>query len=66
MSDVLTADERAWIEKDDRLRARAADIAVRHGRDPEDIYHTLIQLQRTPGERLARGLRHARLHPQFR
>ena len=53
--------ERAWIEHDDALRARAREIAASTGRDPEDIYKTLKQLERTPTARLELGLRHARL-----
>lgn len=66
MPDARTADEQAWIDRDDALRSRAKEIAAAHGRDADDIYHALIQLQRSPSERLGRGLAHARLHPKFR
>ncbi len=63
---VLSVEQRAWVEADDRLRARAAALATRYGRDADDLYRTLKHLARTPGERLGIGLRHARLHPERR
>ena len=66
MTEALSPADRAWIAKDDELRRLAGDIAQRFGRDAGDIYHTLVQLQRSPAERLERGLRHARIHPKFR
>ncbi|MCC6645706.1 MAG: hypothetical protein IT374_09065 [Polyangiaceae bacterium] len=63
---VLSAEDAAWIAHDDALRARAAVLAAKTGRDADDLYRTLKNLERTPGERLALGLRHARLHPKFR
>lgn len=57
---------RAWVERDDALRARAKLLAQRLGRDEEGIYRTLKNLQRSPGERLRLGLRHGRLHPDRR
>jgi hypothetical protein len=62
----FTAEEREWVERDDALRRRAAELAERLGRDPDDLYRALRQLQRTPAERLALGLRHGRLHPDKR
>jgi hypothetical protein len=62
----LSAEERAWVERDQALRAEAARIAERIERDPEDIYRTLKQLARAPAERLRLGLRHGRLHPDRR
>lgn len=58
---LVTPSEREWIEHDDALRTRAREIARLTKRDPEDIYRTLRQLERTPSERLELGLRHARL-----
>ena len=58
--------ERAWIDHDDELRKRAGEIAASTGRDAEDIYKTLKQLERTPTERLELGLRHARLRVHAR
>jgi hypothetical protein len=57
---------RAWVLRDDALRARARDLAIKLGRDEEGIYRTLKNLQRSPSERLRLGLRHARLHPDYR
>jgi hypothetical protein len=59
-------DLRVWVLKDDALRARAHDLAIKLGRDEEGIYRTLKNLQRSPGARLRLGLRHARLHPDHR
>jgi hypothetical protein len=54
------------VLKDDALRARAHDLAVKLGRDEEGIYRTLKNLQRSPSARLRLGLRHGRLHPHHR
>ena len=62
----LSPQERAWLDHDNELRARAAALAAATGRDAEDLYRTLKHLERTPAERLALGLRHARLHPKYR
>jgi hypothetical protein len=62
----ISPEERAWLEHDLVLRERAAKLSEATGRDAEDLYRTLKQLERTPGERLALGLRHARLHPKYR
>ena len=59
-------EERAWVERDNSLRARARALAARWGRDEEDVYRAMRQLARTPEERLRLGLRHGRLHPQRR
>jgi hypothetical protein len=61
-ADQLSADERAWLERDEALWRRAHAIVARHPQlDAGDVYHTLVNLQRSPSERLARGLAHARL-----
>jgi hypothetical protein len=65
LADLVPAD-REWVEHDLTLRAKAAALAAATGRDVEDLYRTLKHLERTPAERLALGLRHARLHPKFR
>ncbi len=54
-------DDALWIEHDDALRVRARDLARVTGRDADDLYRTLKQLERTPSARLELGLRHARL-----
>lgn len=43
-----------------RLRQRAAELAVELQLDPGDVYHQLRQFQRTPLQRLRRGLAHGR------
>lgn len=63
---VLSAEDQAWIAHDDELRARAAKLAEATGRNADDLYRTMKNMERTPGERLALGLKHARLHPKFR
>ncbi len=63
---VLAPEQQAWVLRDTALRARAAQIAAKHGRNADDIYRTLLNMQRSPAERLALGLKHARLHPKFR
>ncbi len=62
----LSPEEQAWLEEDERLRRRAHVLALRFGRDAEDLYRTIRHLNRSPEERLALGLRHARLHPDRR
>lgn len=58
----LSEEERAWLERDEALWRRARAIAERHPHlDVGDLYHTLVNLQRSPAERLARGLAHGRL-----
>lgn len=53
----LSKDEQAWVRDNERIWARAHAIAARHpGMDPSLVYHTLVNLRRTPEERLARGL----------
>jgi hypothetical protein len=58
---VDDAEAQRWLEHDDALRARARALAAQTGRDAEDLYKTLKQLERTPSARLELGLRHARL-----
>jgi hypothetical protein len=53
----LAATEQAWVRDNERLWARAHRIAAKHhGMDASLVYHTLVNLRRTPEERLARGL----------
>ena len=63
---ALSDEEQAWLEHDLELRRRAREFARRHGRDEKGIYRTLKNLERSAAERLRLGLRHARLHPDFR
>jgi hypothetical protein len=46
---------------DDALRLQAREIASRTGRDAEDLYKTLRNLERSPSERLALGLNRGKL-----
>lgn len=55
------SDHQRWLEHDDALRLQAQEIALRTGRDAEDLYKTLRNLERSPSERLALGLSRGRL-----
>jgi len=58
----LTAAERDWIEADELRWRRAHEIAARNpGIDVGGVYHVLRNLERSPAERLRRGLAFARL-----
>jgi hypothetical protein len=64
---ALAADDQAWLDHDEELWRRAQVIARRHpGIDVSGIHHVLRNLERSPEERLARGLRHAKLRPGAR
>ena len=55
--DDLSDAERAEVEADEALWRRAHAIVARHpGLDVSGVHHTLVNLQRTPAERLARSL----------
>src|SRR5262245_7938518 len=63
--DQLTVEERAWVERDEAIWRRAHAIVAPHTQlDVSDVYHALVNLQRSPAERLARGLAHGRLRPR--
>jgi hypothetical protein len=58
----LSAADRAWLDHDAEVWKRAHAIAARHpGVDAGDVRHVLYNLERSPSERLARSLNHARL-----
>ncbi|MDQ3033118.1 MAG: hypothetical protein M3Y87_11920 [Myxococcota bacterium] len=59
--DRLSPSERQMAEEELALRARAAGIAADLALDPRDVYHVLRCIQRTPSERLRRGLAHGRI-----
>jgi hypothetical protein len=61
---ALSPDQRAWAEHDLDLRDRADVIAARIGADGRDVYHLLRNLERSPSERLRRGLTHGRRRPR--
>jgi hypothetical protein len=49
--------EKAWAVEHEKLWQRAhAIVAARPHLDPSLVYHTLVNMRRTPEERLARGL----------
>lgn len=53
----LTEEERAELEADEALWAKARAIVARHpGLDVTGVHHALVNLRRTPAERLARSL----------
>jgi hypothetical protein len=57
----LTPAEREWLAADEALWQRAHRIVAQNAAlDPSDVYHTLRNFQRSPEERLRRGLRHGR------
>lgn len=60
MLDDLTESEKAWVLENERVWRRAHRIVAKHpDLDVSLVYHTLINLRRSPEERLARGLAHA-------
>ena len=63
--EALTAQELAWLEADEALWRRAHAIVERHpALDLTDVYHTLKNFQRTPAQRLQRGLAYGRAGAQ--
>jgi hypothetical protein len=55
----LDEHEKAWVRRNEALWQRAHDIVARHPTlDVSLVYHTLVNFERTPEERLARGLVH--------
>jgi hypothetical protein len=59
----LTAEEQAWVRADELLWRRAQVIVAHHpDLDLSGVYHTLVNLRRTPEERLARSLTFARAY----
>jgi hypothetical protein len=53
----LSEQERAEVEADEALWRKAHAIVGRHpGLDVTGVHHTLVNLRRTPAERLARSL----------
>jgi hypothetical protein len=63
----LSEANRLWLVADEAIWARSHEIVRRHpDLDVSGVYHTLKNFQRSPGERLRRGLAHARLGPHRR
>lgn len=53
----LGPEEQAWVRQNEALWRRAHAIVASHPElDVSLVYHTLVSFQRTPEERLARGL----------
>ncbi len=60
--DKLDPKDSEWIAKNERLWRRAHELARLYpNTDVSDFYHTLVQLERSPLERLERSLQMARL-----
>jgi hypothetical protein len=60
MLDGLSDDEKSWVRDNERLWQRAhAIVAASPDLDVSLVYHTLVNLRRSPEERLARGLARA-------
>ena len=58
----LTADEQAWLVRDEQRWQRAHRIAAQHpGMDAGGVYRVLRNLEKTPAERLRAALQHGRL-----
>lgn len=58
----VTEAERAWLVADEALWRRAHQLVEQHPElDVSGVYHTLRNLNRSPSERLRRGLAHGRL-----
>ncbi len=58
--DSLTAEQRAWLVRDEERWRRAHEIA--HGElDVGGVYRVLRNLEKTPSERLRAALQHGRL-----
>jgi hypothetical protein len=58
---TLSPAEQAWLEADEALWQRAHRIQLANpALDVGDLYHTLRNFQRSPAERLRRGLRDGR------
>jgi hypothetical protein len=61
----LTDEQRAWTVAHEALWRRAMTVASKHpGMDVSGVYHVLVNLKRSPEERLRRGL--GRLRPDRR
>ncbi|GMV14569.1 MAG: hypothetical protein HS104_42260 [Polyangiaceae bacterium] len=57
----LSPEQRALAAQLEPLWRRAYAIVARHPElDASDVFHTLVNLSRTPSERLRRGLLHGR------
>lgn len=60
-----SVEERAWVERELALRERARLLADRLQLDASDVHHQLKQLQRSPTERLQRGLALGHARPRI-
>jgi hypothetical protein len=65
--DDWSPEQRALAEQLEPLWRRAYAIVARHPElDVSDVFHTLVNLKRSPSERLRRGLFHGRAGAQHR
>jgi hypothetical protein len=61
-ADSLTAEQRAWLARDEERWRRAHEIAHRElDVDVAGVYRVLRNLEKTPSERLRAALQHGRL-----
>lgn len=61
-ADDLSPEEQRWLERDEARWRKAHAIVEKYPHlDPSGVYHTLRNLERSPEERLRRGLRHGRI-----
>lgn len=57
MLEELSDSEKAWVLDNEQLWRRAHAVVKSHPHlDVSLVYHTLVNLRRSPEERLARGL----------
>jgi hypothetical protein len=62
MQPETSATERAWLERQERLWRHAhAIVRERPNLDASGVYHALCNLERSPEERLRKGLLRGRL-----
>ena len=60
--DELDPGEQQEVVRDEARWRRAHEIVRKHPHlDVSDVHHTLVNLERTPEERLRRGLTHGKL-----
>jgi hypothetical protein len=60
--DSLTAEQRVWLDEDERRWQRARGIAEQNpGVDVGGVYRVLRNLEKTPAQRLRAAMIHGRL-----
>jgi hypothetical protein len=64
---AMTQEERAWLARDEQRWRQAHEIVrSRPGVDVGGVYHVLVNLEKTPAERLRAALQHGRLFRSHR